>query len=866
MSAINFVVRNAAGNLQRGMVAGEGAENAVVVSGGNDISLNLDRSQIASYAQDGQALLITLTDGRVIVVQGYFAADGSEQSDLYISSDGLLTAVNLTPGNAGQYYANYIEQDVFGKWSPDDGLYFSGERIEAAVIAPADDAVGMLGLPFLAGLGPIGALIGAGLGAVVLGSTETDPDPVVPPGPPGPPVPPVPPGPTVAILEGTLDAGHVVNATDHADGVDISGTGTVGGTVHVEIGDAWQEVVVGADGTWTVTFPPADIDTGTYEIDVEVTITLGDLSLTIDDVLVVDTETMVTFAEDAVGGNGTVNAGEAAGGTVLTGSTEAGSTVTVIMGSHTYTAVVTGTTWSVNVPPADLAGGEYVQPVTVNAVDQYGNTATTTGDFIVDTLTHVTLVTATVGGDGTVNGTEQTAGITVTGTAQAGASVVVTFAGVSHTVIATAAGTWSSSYAASEVAAGTYDATVTAVATDQAGNTASASGSVHVDTQTMVTVNTATVETDGIVNLAEHSDGITLTGTAEAGASVSVTMAGFTRSVTALANGTWSANFAAGEVPTGETTAPVTVTATDAAGNSASASGTVQIDTIVNRLTIAGPVEGDDLVNRAEALDGIRLNGTVEAGSVVNVTFEGITRAATVDAAGNWTVNFTGDEVPPGEYTTTVTVAATDHVGNTRSLTDTFAVDTTPPEAPLIESYTRGNSGVRGLSTSITDDMIEIAQVSGSGQVAQVPFTTSQNVQFDEMNFTFSAPIPNGSHLVMTARDDSGNNTSTLFMLEETNTNVVNIGNAGLDRFQIEAIDLQFAEDSVLTLSVADLESLSAHSNSLTIHGGADDTVNIAGATTAGLTTDIGGRTYDIYSLGTHGGTLMIDESITVVT
>ena len=1143
MSAINFVVRNGAGNLQNGTVGGDSASQALFVTGGNDISLNLERSQIASFAQDGQALLITLTDGQVIVVQGYFAADGTEQNDLFISSDGLLTEVNLTDGGSGTYYATYTEQDVFGKWSPDDDLYFSGERIEAAVIAPADDEVGMLAAPFLMGLGPLG-LLGAGLGALVLGSTETEPpDPTIP---------------EVHILAGTKDAGHVVNAADHADGVDISGTGTVGATVHVVIGDASHDVVIGPDGTWTVQFMPTEIDTGTYEIEVGVTVTLGTKSVTIEDVLVVDTVAAVTFDEDAVGGNGTVNAAEAAAGTVLAGTTQAGSTVTVIMGTHTYTAVVTGTTWSVAVPTADLAGGEYEQTVTVNAVDNNGNPASTTGSFTVDTLTNVTLAAASVGGNGTVNAAEHAAGITVTGTAQAGASVVVTMSGVSHTVIATAGGTWSVGFSATEVTAGTYDATVTAVATDQAGNTATASGTVHIDTEMFVTVNTAGIETDGVVNFVERADGITLTGTAEAGASVVVSMNGYNYTVTAAANGTWSANFAAGEIPSGEVNAPVTVTATDAAGNSATATGTVaidtyvnllthttgtpggdgtvnqaevgqaitlggmvemgsavnvtlggvtmaatvasngswtvtfaggtlaagdyttsmivtatdragnttsltevvnvdtvagdvtlsplpietddvvnavevsdgvlihgtatpgltvtvtlggashqvlaaangtwsslflhaevpdgtydvpisasitdaagnsktvtdsvhidtevvpftltnpiagddivskaeanagvvvsgtveigstvvvvlggvsktvvanasgqwsasfasstfqaaeytanltatatdragnvsvitdtvQVDTIVNRLTIAGPVEGDDMVNRAEAGDGIRLTGTVEAGSTVMVTFEGITHAATV-VNGNWTVNFTGSEIPGGEYTATVTVAATDRVGNIKSITDTFAVDTTPPEAPLIESYTRGNSGVRGLSTSLTDETIDISQVSSTGQVSAVNYSTSQNTAFNELNFNFNAPIPNGSHLVMTATDDSGNQTSTLFVLEETNNNLVNVNNVGLDRFDIEAIDLQFAEDSVLTLSANDLESLCAHSNTLTIHGGEDDTVNIAGATNTGDTTDIGGRTYEIYSLGTNGGSLIIDESITVVT
>ena len=42
MSAIQFVVRDGAGNIQRGEVAGEGAPGSIVVGAGEQISLNPD--------------------------------------------------------------------------------------------------------------------------------------------------------------------------------------------------------------------------------------------------------------------------------------------------------------------------------------------------------------------------------------------------------------------------------------------------------------------------------------------------------------------------------------------------------------------------------------------------------------------------------------------------------------------------------------------------------------------------------------------------------------------------------------------------------------------------------------------------------
>ncbi|SMY09552.1 Ig-like domain-containing protein [Flavimaricola marinus] len=1448
MSAIEFVVRSDAGALNRGFIGGEGVSAPLMAEVGSDISLKLERTQILSYGRRGQALEITLIDGQVIVVENYFSLDGLPQSDLFISTDGLLSEVQLAAGPGDTYFSTYVDSDAIGKWGPDDELYFlDGPAVQLAGVV-ADD-VGMLDTGFLTGL-PLmpAALLGAAALAPtvaggsegteeeeVLGTVETRPDPVA------------------EILTGTVESGTVVNAEDHADGVDIVGTGTPGATVVVTVGEATQETVIGDDGNWGVTFPSDEIDTGTYEIPVEVVVSDDGREITLEETLSVDTEASVTFDEDAVGGDGTVNDAEAGAEVLLTGTTEPGSTVVVSIDGVDYEAVVDGESWTVTLGADTLADGEYVQNVTVTATDAVGNTAVTTGDFTIDTETSVGVATATIGGNGVVNAQEHASGFTVTGTAEAGASVVVTLGDASHTVTATSEGTWSVYFVPSEVPDGTYEATVTAVATDIAGNTATASGTIQidtemsvtvdtasveidgivnaaeasdgvsitgtaeagsavtvimgsvthtttaaadgtwsvtyaaneiatgtynatvqvsatdaagntatttgtltidtearvtfdesavggdgmvdaseagnvvltgtteagstvtvtlngaeysatvtgtnwtltlpagdvpsgeylqdvtvtaidrfgntasttgsyaVDTETSVTVDTSTVEGDGIVNAVEHSDGvtltgtaeagatvqvtmagvtqtvtangrgewsadfaaadvptgettvdvsvtstdlvgntasasgtieidtitdvtidtstfggdsvvnaverdagITLTGTAEAGASVAVTMAGVTQTVTAGANGAWNADFAAADIPTGETTADVTVTSTDAAGNTATATDTVQIDTfvnaldvnsgpvggdgvinfeeqgqaieltgvvepgstvevslagvaatatvaadgswsvsypanaipggeydtdlvvsatdaagntadltqavrvdtvagdltlspdpiegddivnavehsdgvtiygtatpgltvtvtlgeasqqvvaaadgtwstdfasatipvgtydspisatitddagntksvtdvvridtelpftldapiegddvinaaeaedgvvlsgtvepgstvevtfagssrtvtagadgvwsvsyaaadipageslqditavatdiagneavitdqvrvdtIVNTLTVDGPVEGDDLVNRAEAGDGITLTGTVEVGSTVMVTFEGITRAATVASDGSWNVDFAANEIPGGEYTADVTIDATDAYGNTRSITDSFEVDTTPPEAPLIESYTRSGQGVRALSTSLSDDNITIHSVDSSGQAAELDPVVEENTTFNELDFNFTQPVPNGSHLVMNASDDSGNSTATLFVLEETNTNAVSIvnqgsaSNSGLDGFDIEAIDLQFAEDSVLTLTASDLEALCAHSNSLTIHGGQDDTVNIAGATATGETSEIGGQTYAHYALGDNGGSLIIDETINVIT
>jgi hypothetical protein len=58
MSAINFVVRDSAGNLQRGFLGGDTESNILNAGAGNDISLNLRRSQVLDYAREGNDLIL----------------------------------------------------------------------------------------------------------------------------------------------------------------------------------------------------------------------------------------------------------------------------------------------------------------------------------------------------------------------------------------------------------------------------------------------------------------------------------------------------------------------------------------------------------------------------------------------------------------------------------------------------------------------------------------------------------------------------------------------------------------------------------------------------------------------------------------
>lgn len=377
MSAINFVVRDVAGNISRGSVSGEGAPSSVALGAGAELSLNLSQGQILSYVQNGQSLQITLLDGRVITVEGFFGPSGAIENQLFISSDGYLTEVNLTQGAGNDFYANYIPDDGVGKFALNDDLYFMrSSDVILADAAVVDDGVGMLALAGLpAALGWGGAAAAAGAAVLVGGGGSDGSGPAAP---------------EVVITEGTVESNeHVVNEEGHAAGVGIGGEGTPGGSVAVTIGDVTETTTVAEDGTWEVVFDPADVAEGEYTTDVAVTITNDGGEASVTHTLVVDTVIGASMSE--VGGaDSVVNAAEYGDGITLTGPVSGADAVVVTIGGVAYDATISEGSWSLDVDPSVLGEGEYSTEVIITATDAAGNSSTATATVEVDTLIGVT--------------------------------------------------------------------------------------------------------------------------------------------------------------------------------------------------------------------------------------------------------------------------------------------------------------------------------------------------------------------------------------------------------------------------------------------------------------------------------------------
>ncbi|QDG37652.1 Ig-like domain repeat protein [Alteromonas mediterranea] len=598
---------------------------------------------------------------------------------------------------------------------------------------------------------------------------------------------------TTAPTAPTVDAGN---------GTEITGTAEAGATVNVDVdGDGTPDftVVADGDGNWSVTpdTPLADgiVVTATATDDagntsapasdtvdaVSPVVTINDLTTndttptltgTVDDpnatiVVTIDGVDYTatnngdgswTLADDAVAalaggsytatvtatdadGNVGSNSGiividttppaiptvDAGNGTEITGTAEAGATVNVDVdgdGTPDFTVVADGDgNWSIT-PDTPLADGVIV---TVTATDAAGNISNPASDTV-DAAAPVVAFN-----DLTTNDTTPA----LTGSVDdPTATVVVTINGADYTATNNGDGTWTlADDAVAALSEGSYTATVTA--TDPEGNVSTNTGTVVIDT---------TAPTVAINDLTTNDTTPELTGTVnDPNAIVVVTIDGSEYTATNNGNGTWTladdvvATLAEGSYPT-------SVSATDAAGNTVTNSGTVVIDTTAPTVAI------NDLTTNDTTPE---LTGTVnDPNAVVVVTIDGNDYTATNNGNGTWTL---ADDVvatlAEGSYSTSVT--ATDDAGNTDTDTGTVVIDTTAPTVAINDLTT--NDTTPELTGTVNDpNAIVVVTIDGNDYTATNNGNGTWTLADDVV-----ATLAEGSYSTSVSATDAAGNTVT---------------------------------------------------------------------------------------------------------
>ncbi|NUF13721.1 hypothetical protein HUN21_18015, partial [Acinetobacter oleivorans] len=291
-----------------------------------------------------------------------------------------------------------------------------------------------------------------------------------------------------------------------------------------------------------------------------------------------------------------------------------------------------------------------------------------------------------------------------------------------------AAGTWTVSVPGSDLTADadkTIDAKVTF--TDAVGNSSTVN-----DTQTY-TVDT-TAPNAPVLDPINATDPVT--GTAEPGSTVTVSFPdGTTATVVAGPDGTWSVPNP-GDLTDGQT---VTATATDPAGNtSLPGSGVVSAD-------ITAPVVALDDVLTNDSTPA--LTGTVnDPTATVVVTVDGTDYPATNNGDGTWTLaDNTLPVLTDGPHT--ITVTATDPAGNVGSDTAIVTVDTTAPNAPVLDPI------------NATDPVTGTAEPGSTVTVSFPDGTTATVVAGTDGSWSVPNPgdLTDGQTVTATATDPAGN-------------------------------------------------------------------------------------------------------------
>ena len=571
--------------------------------------------------------------------------------------------------------------------------------------------------------------------------------------------------PTPPVI-GTVQGDDIINLAESTGA--ITGTSEAGATIDLTVGGNLRTVTADGGGNWSYTLTGADITAmgqGIEALSATATDGAGNTGAAGTRAITVDTIVPAPPVIDAVATDDIINIAES--GSTITGTAEAGATVDITLGAgnvRTVTADGSGN-WSYTLIPVDItAMGEGPETVSATATDGAGNTSSPgTRSITIDTVAPVAPVIGAVAVDDIVNGAEQSS--IISGTAEAGSTIDLTIGGNVRTFSADGAGNWSYTLVAADIAAmGEGAETLSATATDGVGNTGVAgTRAITVDTVAPPAPTIGAVATDDVINNSEQTS--VISGTAEAGGTVNLTVGGNVRNITADGGGSWSYTLIPADIASmGEGGEILSATTTDVAGNTGPAGArSIFIDTIIPSAPVISTVAGDDTINASEV--GTTITGTSEASSTVALTIGGNVRTFSADGAGNWSYTLVAADITAmGEGGEVLSATATDSAGNTSAAgTLAITVDTVIPSVPVIDTVAgddKINASEVGTTITGTGESGATLDLTIGGNVRSVTVGGGGTWSYALTGADITAMGEGGETLSATQTDAAGNTSS----------------------------------------------------------------------------------------------------------
>jgi RHS repeat-associated protein len=512
---------------------------------------------------------------------------------------------------------------------------------------------------------------------------------------------------TPASIQITLDTTPPVIAI----GSPANGTSTTSPTISVSgtVSDALSGVAgVSCNGT------AATVSGGTFTCVVPLVAGDNGISATATDVAgnSANVTTHVTFTPDSQAP--TIAITSPAGGTFTkvttvpvtgTAGDDVGVANVTVNGSQ---VALTDGNWSATVT---LSGPDGAKTITAVATDVSGKQTPASVQITLDTTPPVIAIGSPANGTST---TSQT--ITVNGT------VSDALSGVAGVTCNGAAATLSGGTFTCSVTLVPGDNTITATATDVAGNTSSATSHATYTPDAQAPTIAITAPENG-----SFTKDIVVSVTGTAGDDVGVANVTVNGTPAAFTNGSWSTTVTLAP-PDGAKT--ITAVATDVSGKQTPASVEIILDTTSPEVAVTSPAADARVV----ASNELTLSGTVSdaLSGVAGVTCNG--SAATV-SGGTFTCHVT-----LLEGSNSVTIAATDRAGNAAQSPLAVQLDTRAPQlsitAPAANACTNGNAlQVTGRATDPALGTIKLSLAPGTGSATVTPAADG----------SFTASIPLGA-------------------------------------------------------------------------------------------------------------------------